>query len=128
MKNSEHSQDKGGVHMLSISDWVSFLSSEKHSNTSNVIGFGSFTLAAGIAVFAVRITTANNWPTVVVAILAALVLMAIYLKTISSIRHATKVASDLLDNIMDGTEREPAKIEEEWRKVIERKKRKSKKD
>lgn len=114
--------------MLTISEWVSFLSSEKHSNTSNVIAFGSFTLAAGIAVFAVRATTANGWPTIVAVSLAAIALIIIYLRTISPIRYATKVASDLLDNIMDGTEREPAKIEEEWRKVIERKKRKSKKD
>ena len=111
--------------MLSISDWISFLSSEKHSNTSNVIGFGSFMLAAGIAIL-VRINTDNSWPTVVVVVLAALVLIAIFFKTILPIRHATEVARDLLDNIMDGTEREPAKIEEEWRKVIERKRRKRK--
>ncbi|MFC2032072.1 hypothetical protein ACFLUS_01685 [Chloroflexota bacterium] len=103
------------------------MSSEKHSNTSNVIGFGSFTLAAGIAIFAVRTITANSWPTIGVVILVAIVLIVFYFKTILPIRHATKVANDLLDNIMDGTERDPAMIEAEWKKVIERKKHKSKK-
>jgi len=83
MKNSE----------LSISDWISFLSSEKHSNTSNVIGFGSFMLVASIAIL-VRITTDNIWTTVFVVILAAIVLIVILLKIILPIRHATNVATD----------------------------------
>ena len=121
MKNGAQDQDKEGVQMLSISDWISFLSSEKHSNTSNVIGFGSFMLVAGIAIL-VRVTTDNIWITVFVVVPTVIILIAIWLKIILPIRYATEVARDLLDNIMDGTERDLAKIEEKW------KKRKSKKD
>lgn len=111
---------------LSISDWISSLSSEKHSNTSNIIGFGSFMLAAGIAIFAVRINVSNSWPTIIVSAVAGLALLIVYFKAISPLRHRTKVAGELLDKIMKGEERDVLKIEVEWKKVLVGKTKKSK--
>lgn len=41
--------------MLSISDWITFLSSENNPNIGNTIGFGAFILAA----FAVTMSSSN---------------------------------------------------------------------
>jgi hypothetical protein len=107
--------------MLTISEWISFLSSEKHSNTSNVISFGSFILAAGIAVFAVNASTGKGWPTAVSVGILGVALIITYFKTVNPLQHATRVATKLLDDILYGTVTDTAKIEEEWKKVIERK-------
>ena len=111
--------------MLSISDWMSFLSSEKDSNIGNIIGFGAFMLAA----FAVMMLGTNNTLlSAIVAVLFSVVLVIIYLRTIGPYGRRAKVAGKLLDDIMSGKERDLSKIEAEWKKVLERKKQKSKKD
>jgi len=115
-----------GNEELSISDWIASLSNEKHSNTSNVIGFGSFMLAAGIAIFAVRINVSNSLPTVIVSVVAGLALLIIYFRVISPFRHRTKVAGELPDKIMKGEERDVLKIEAEWKNVLIKKIKKSK--
>jgi len=103
---------------LSISDWISSLSSEKHSNTSNVIGFGSFMLAAGIAIFAVRTTVSGSLPTVIAGVVAGVILLTVYFRVISPIRRRTIVAGELLDKIMKGEERDVSKIEAEWKNTL----------
>jgi len=108
---------------LSISDWISFLSSEKHSNTSNVIGFGSFMLAGGIAIFAVRTTVSDSLPTVIVGVVAVVVLLSIYFRVISPIRRRTIVAAKLLDKIMKEEERDVSKIKAEWKNALLRRKK-----
>jgi hypothetical protein len=117
MKNSE----------LSISDWITVLSSEKHANISYIIGFGAFILAAVVAIFAVRITTDNSWPTVITSVIVGLILLIISSWAIFPFMHRTKVAGKLLDKIMTGKERDVLKIEAEWEEFIAGKKKRSQK-
>ncbi len=111
--------------MLSISDWISFLSSERNSNIGNIIGFSAFMLVA----FAVIMSVTNNTLlSAIVTALIAIVMMTIYFRTIGPYGRRAKVAGKLLDDIMSGKERDLSKIEAEWKKVLKRKKQKSKKD
>jgi len=110
--------------MLSISDWISFLSSEKNPNIGIIISFGAFMLAA----FAVVMSVTNN--TLVSAIaagLTAVVLVIIYLRTIGPYGRRAKIAGELLDDIMSGKERDLSKIEERWKTVPIGKRQKNKK-
>jgi Flp pilus assembly protein TadB len=98
--------------MLSISDWIAFLTSEKNPNISNIISFSALFLAA----FAIIMSVTSN--TVVGAVVLALIAVAlaiIYLRTISPYGRHAKVARELLNDIMSGKERDLLKIEESWK-------------
>ena len=111
--------------MLSLSDWISFLSSERYPNISIIIGFSVFMLAA----FAVIMSVANNtWLSAIVAALIAIGLLIIYLKTIGPYGRRAKIAGKLLDGIMSGKERDLSKIEEEWKRVLVGKRLKNNKE
>jgi RNase P/RNase MRP subunit p29 len=109
--------------MLSISDWVSFLISEKNPNIAIIVGFSAFMLGA----FATVMSVTNN--TLLIGISAALVCVAlaiIYFRTIGPYGRRAKVAGELLNDIMSGKERDPSKIEERWESVLVEGKRKNK--
>ena len=102
--------------MLSISDWISFLISEKNPNIGIIVGFSAFVLAA----FAVVMSVTNN--TLASAVSAALVsvaLVIIYFRTIGPYGRRANEAGKLLKAIMLGKQRDPLKIEERWKQVLE---------
>ena len=115
--------------MLSISDWIAFLTSEKNPNISNIIGF----TALIIAVVAIFMSLANDWGSAVGVALICGALMIIYFRTIGKYgRHADE-AEQLLneimsrnEKIMSGDKRDPLKIEERWRELSEKGKKKNK--
>ena len=101
--------------MLSISDWISFLISEKNSAIGNIIGFSAFMLAA----FAIIMSLTNN--TLLSAIVTALIgvaLLIMYIRTIGPYGRRARVAGKLLNDIMSGNERDPSKIEERWKAAL----------
>ena len=111
--------------MLSISDWVSFLSSEKNSNIGNIIGFGAFMLVAFAVIMSV---TRDTLLSAIVAGLIAVALIIVYLRTIGLYGRRAKIAGRLLDDIMSGEERDLSKIEEKWKIALVGKRQKSKKE
>ena len=113
--------------MLSISDWISFLSSEKNPTIGNIIGFGAFVLAAFVVMMFGTNNTFNTLLSAIVACSIAVVLLIIYFLTIGPYGRRAKIAGKLLDDIMSGKERDLSKIEEEWGKALAGKKQKSKK-
>jgi len=74
MKNSQ-SHDKEGIQTLSISDWISYLSSEKNPNLGNVVSIGAFVFAALAATLAIIMSVTDN--TLLGFILAVLVAIAL---------------------------------------------------
>ena len=111
--------------MLSISDWISFLSSEKNPNIGIIISFS----ALWLAVFAVFMSITNSTPLgAIIAGLAAIVLLIIYFLTIGPYGRRARIAGKLLNDIMSGEERDPSKIEERWKPVLAGRKRKNKKE
>lgn len=100
--------------MLSISDWISFLTSEKNPNIGVIVGFSALILAA----FAVVRSVTND--TLLGGISAALMLVflaIIYFKVIGRYGSRAREAGKLLKDIMLGNERDPSKIEERWKLV-----------
>ena len=98
--------------MLSLSDWIAFLTSEKSSNVSNIISFAALFLAA----FAIIKTVTSNS-------VIAIALAFIYLRTIGRYGHRAREAGKLLDDIMSGKERDTSKIEKRWIELSEKGKR-----
>jgi len=115
--------------MLSISDWIAFLTSEKNANTCNIFSLS----AVIIAVVALIMSVSNsNWAGAVAsAVMCASLMFAYYVTTKQYEQHA-KEAGKLLKqimlgdkDIMSGKERDPSKIEERWNKyLLEQKSRK----
>ncbi len=125
MKNSDQSHDKEGIQMLSISDWISYLSSEKNPNLGNIVSIGAFLLAA----FAVIMSVTNNTLLgVIPAILIAIALIIYFVKIGRLFGGRADKAGKLLKDIMSGDQRDVLKIEEEWKEFLMGKKRKSKKE
>lgn len=91
--------EKGGIQMLSISDWISFLSSEKNPNIGIIISFSAFMLA----VFAVFMSITNSTPLgAIIAVLVAVALLIVYFLTIGPYGRRARIAGKLLDDIMSG--------------------------
>jgi hypothetical protein len=101
--------------MLSISDWISFLISEKNPNIGIIVSFSAFILAAFAIVMAV---TNNTLAGGISAALVCFVLAIMYFRTIGPYGHRAKEAGKLLKDIMSGKERDPLKIEERWNSVL----------
>ena len=111
--------------MLSISDWISFLISEKNPSISNIVSIGAFMLAA----FAVIMSTTNNTlPSAICAALIGVALIIYFCRIGQLYGTRAKIAEKLLDDIMRGKERDLLKIEAEWGKVFVGKKQKSEKE
>jgi len=104
--------------MLSVSDWISFLTSEKNPNIGIIISFSAFILAAFAVVMSV---TSNTVASAVSAALIAVALAIIYFRTINPYGRRARAAGELLNDIMSGKERDPSRIEERWRELSEKK-------
>lgn len=99
--------------MLSISDWISFLSSEKNTNFSNIISFGALVLAAFATVMS---ATSNTWPSIIAAALVGIALAIYFVRFGQLYGGRAKVAEKLLNDIMSGKESDLSKIKERWEK------------
>ncbi|MBA7579625.1 hypothetical protein ES708_21496 [subsurface metagenome] len=97
--------------MLSISDWVSFLSSEKNPNIGNIISIGAFVLAAFATVMTV---TTNTWPSIIAAALIGLALALYFWRFGQLYGRRARIAGKLLNDIMSGKESDLSKIKERW--------------
>jgi len=119
--------------MLSISDWIAFLTSEKNPNIGIIVGFSAFILAAFAAVISVTITN-NNWAIAVGATLVSVALLIFFIQIIGLYGRHAKMAGQLLDEIMSsneqimsGDERDPLKIEKRWKELSGKGKKEEKK-
>jgi membrane protein implicated in regulation of membrane protease activity len=99
--------------MLSISDWISYLSSEKNPNIGNIISIGALVLAAFATVMTV---TTNTWPSIISAALIGLALAIYFWRFGQLYGRRAKIAEKLLDDIMSGKESDLSKIKERWEK------------
>jgi hypothetical protein len=102
--------------MLSISDWISFLISEKNPNIGIIVGFSALILAAFAIVMSV---TSDTLASGISAALVAVALAIIYFRTIGLYGRRAKGARLLLKDIMSRKERDLSRIEERW-ELIER--------
>jgi len=99
--------------MLSISDWISFLSSEKNPNIGNIISIGAFVIAA----FAVVISVIDaTWSNIVAAVLIGIALIIFFWRFSQLYGSRAKTAEKLLKDIMSGKESDLVKIRERWEK------------
>jgi hypothetical protein len=97
---------------LMVSDWVTFLSSEKQGTLSNLVS----ALAVALAAIAVAYAISTTWSERLIASIFALVIVlgpvyfGIYKPQRKRYRHAEKI----LDDIMSGTLTQPEQIQSRW--------------
>jgi hypothetical protein len=111
--------------MLSISDWIAFLTSEKNPNIGNLIGF----MALIFAVFA--LATRIPVETALDAINFVLISATVIIASLAIRRYyggradkAGKLLNAIVSRdecIMSGDKIDPSKIEEQWKLLLEEK-------
>jgi hypothetical protein len=107
---------------LSLSDWITFLTSEKNSNLGNIFNLSALLFVA----LAIILPTAthNNWLSLL--IFGAILIWMFYKLGPFFARRAEK-AGKLLDRIMSGELTNPSEIQKEWKESLNIEKQKAKK-
>lgn len=99
---------KGGDEELRLSDWITYLSSEK-TNLANVIGMGGVALAAVSVIVGVGITSVGLREAALIPIWVIAVLL------ITKFGRDADKAGKFLKKIMNGDLKDPDQIQKEWK-------------
>jgi len=97
---------------LKVSDWVAFLTSEKHGIMSNVLNFGAFL----VALIAILLVTGEDTGTGAIAggIIALGFVFFGYLKVLRPLQQRGRLAENILARVMSIKLKDESSIREEW--------------
>jgi len=113
MDRDDADETSGSQCSLSVSDWVTFLSSEKHGMTGTVLSYGAF-LVALVAI----ILGGTGEGTSILVIgggIIALVLVGIgYFSVLDPARQRAKLAQKTLERVMSCELKDERSIRTEW--------------
>jgi len=96
---------------LEVSDWVTFLTSEKHGMISHILNFGVFLV---VIVPLMLITTGNIALIIASGVVAFGCVSWAYVKVLGPLRERGKLAGDILDRIMSDELKDAGSIRKEW--------------
>ena len=96
---------------LEVSDWVTFLTSEKHGMISHILNFGVFLV---VIVPLMLITTGNTVLIIASGVSAFGCVSWAYVKVLGPLRQRGKLADDILERIMSGELKNVCSIRKEW--------------
>jgi len=97
---------------LTVSDWVTFLTSEKYGIMSNVLNFGVLL----VALIAIALSTRGNTAMQAIGngIFAFALLGFVYFKVFRPFEKRGKLAQGILDRVMSGKLKNESSIRKEW--------------
>lgn len=104
---SEEKQEQ--PYRVSISDWITFLGSEKHGAINTILGFGSFVVALLAVLYSMQ---TSRWYVAIGGIVILVICWLVNLYFSRQERNATK----LLDKVMHGDFQKAENIRDEWYK------------
>lgn len=110
-----------------ISDWITFLSSEANTGISNYLSLGAFMFAALAIGVSVLVGNESHSPVSHISdfiVLGVVVVVPIWIYG-KQVGSRTDGARKLLDAIMNGENRDVSLIEQRWKEILEKKKTKS---
>ena len=110
--------DKEGTHKkvknescLKVSDWVTFLASEKHAMISHIVSFGAFL----VAIVALMLVTSGH---IVVVIASGVIAFGCvgwaYFRVLRPLQQRGKLADGILERIMSGEIKDQSSIRKGW--------------
>ena len=96
---------------LKVSDWVTFLASEKHGMISHIVSFGAFL----VAIVALMLVTSGY---IVVVIASGVIAFGCvgwaYFRVLIPLQQRGKLADGILGRIMSGELKDESSIRKEW--------------
>ena len=97
---------------LTVSDWVAFLTSEKHGIISHVLSFGAFL----VALIAILLVTGEDTGMRAIAggIIALGFVVFGYFKVLRPLQQRGRLAEDILTRVMSIKLKDESSIREEW--------------
>ncbi len=113
---------------LTLSDWITYLVSEKSLNRSNVLSITAVVLALIALIFTV--VNSSRHSDLVSAIVGGILLiilvagvMRFYSKIVSPLQSRAEEAGRLLESIMAGKSKDPSEIEKQWQNFSKKEKK-----
>ena len=103
--------------VLSISDWITFLSSEKHGVMGTLLGFSAVLVALVAILLAVPGRT--FWEPLIDGLIAAVFIAFSYVRIVLPYGKKAKYAQDVLNRILNGDLRNEKDIRNAWLKTHE---------
>jgi hypothetical protein len=100
---------------LKVSDWITFLSSEKHGMLGNIVNFYVF-LAAIIAILIIG--GRDSVSIIVGGIIAVAFVGFTYFKFVRPLAHRHKAAEKVLERIISGELKDVDSIHGEWEREL----------
>jgi len=100
---------------LRVSDWITFLSGEKHGMLGNIVNFYVF-LAAIIAILIIG--GKDSLTIIIGGIIAVAFVGFTYFKFVRPLAHRHKAAEKVLDRIMSGELKDADSIHGEWERAL----------
>jgi hypothetical protein len=111
MKKKDTVKKMGDKSCLKVSDWVTFLSNEKHGMMSNVVNFSMLL----VAVIALILATSGYTVFVVASVIIALGCVGwAYSKVLGPLHRRGNLADGILKRIISGELKDADGIREEW--------------
>ncbi len=111
MKKKNTTKKMEAKSCLKVSDWVTFLSNERHAMMSNVVNFSVFL----VAVIALILVTSGY---IAFAIASGIVTFGcagwVYFRVLAPLRQRGKLADEILKGIISGELKDADSIREEW--------------
>lgn len=96
---------------LKVSDWVTFLASEKHGMTSTILSFGLFL----VALVSILLVGGENFVMAIIGGIVAFGCLGLaYYKVLKPVGKRGKLAEEILERIMSGKLENGSTIREEW--------------
>ena len=111
----------GSKETLTLSDWITFLSSEASPAMGNIIALGAFVVAASALVLSV---TNRRWEDMIGAVVMVGALVWFFFAFDRRFGHRADKARELLDLIMKGCLKDPLQIQQAWKEFLDSEKQK----
>ena len=99
---------------LKVSDWVTFLTSEKQGTINTMVSFGMLLVALISMLFSTRTNTTMQG--IGYGILAFALLTYVWIVVFAPFQKQTRVAEKILKKIMSGDLKSESSIREEWKR------------
>jgi hypothetical protein len=104
------------MNKLTVSDWITFLSAEKHGTVSSILGIGGIFIALIALIYSLR--NNNIWDAVVSGVFVIALAIYMWRESLVPLQKRGIPAQKILEQIMRGQLVDADSIQKEWERLV----------